>query len=152
MRIQTYVDPKAPAALHATLQKKKNAKRRAALVKTFAERHLTGVQKVSPSTGDFEDDVTYPQNPDKLHSSEMLLTGTLPVSNTPGTMLLIGKVPVSNISKNGRGEPAETDEARAQAAVEANLLLSAKMPLSNNSTGADALPSVLSDRMLGFRR
>lgn len=159
MRIQIYIDPELHPALHSTLEREKNAKRRAALVKTFAERHLTGMQKIPSGSGNFRDDVTYTHPINKSHSVEPLLNDTPSISNDNGPALLIATPHVSNIFKSDEVNQAPLAETRPepgrepeQTTGDAKMLLSAKMPISNNSTGADALASVLSDQMLGLRR
>ncbi|MFC7411825.1 hypothetical protein [Hydrogenophaga atypica] len=81
MRIQLYIDPALHPGLFHTLQIETNAKRRAALVKTFAERHLTGAQNPLCSKGPFFDAGTNSLPPHKYQFAKPVLTG-LPLVST----------------------------------------------------------------------
>lgn len=159
MRIQIYIDPELHPALHSTLEREKNAKRRAALVKAFAERHLTGIKKPPASTGPFCDGGTYGHIADKCHDANSALTDNSPISADTQNVALIGDLAISAKDSQPSAQPggfidfelsrrADSKELNAQP----DLALSGNMPLSAKSTGADALVSVLSDQMLGIRR
>lgn len=159
MRIQLYINPLLHPALFQTLQSESNAKRRAALLKTFAERHLTGVQNLPCTTASIANDVTNSTPPHKYHSSAPLLTGTPAVSNGTDDVLLTGHPSVSNGRHNVEANSAETRQASvelsARSAAEggnAAMLLTGTPLVSNTESGAGALAAVLSDQMLGLRR
>lgn len=133
--------------------------RRAALVKAFAERHLTGMQKIPSATGNFDHHGTYDHPVSKCHGADLALIDNLQISASIQQVALIDNTPVS--AKSGQestqpGSPTEFDQSRQTSPKELNvqpiLALTDKLPVSANSTGADALASVLSDQMPGIRR
>lgn len=138
---------------------RRNAKRRAALVKTFAERHLTGAQNALCSKGPFFDAGTYSLPPHKYQFAKPALTG-LPLVSTGVDMPVLTATPTVS-AEPGIQTPAKVDSNDTGATnahkmeisrTISNPVLTGTPLVSTGVSGANALAAVLSDQMLGLVR